>query len=115
VNVLLQASVVPIDHYSYEATELLKDTAARWRAMRELRDSAAIVPDRDPSVQPLLRVPQAEIYAIDVSFSQLKDKQEVKYLNKQPTSFALPGEAVDRLRAAAGEIILESAEFQRLQ
>lgn len=115
VNVLLQASGVPIDHYSYEATELLKDTAARWQAMRELRDSAAFFPDRDPAAQTLLRVPQAEIYAIDVSFSQLKDKEEVKYLNKQPTSFALPGEAVDRLRAAAGEIILESAEFQRLQ
>ena len=62
-----------------------------------------------------MRVPDAEIYAIDVSFSQLKDKEEMKYLNKQPTSFFLPSEAVDRLRAAAGEIILESPEFQRLQ
>jgi len=30
---------------------------------------------------------------------------ELKYLNKQPTSFALPSEAVDRLRAAAGKMI----------
>jgi NTE family protein len=115
VNVLLQASGVPIDHYSYEATELLKDTAARWRALRELRDSTAFVPNRDPAAEALLRVPNAEIYAIDVSFSQLKDPDEVKYLNKQPTSFALPSEAVDRLRAAAGEIIVESPEFQRLR
>jgi NTE family protein len=115
VQVLLQATGVPIDHYSYEATELLKDTAARWRALRELRDSTAFVPDRDPAVDRLLRVPDAEIYAIDVSFSQLKDEEERKYLNKQPTSFALPSEAVDRLRAAAGKIILESPEYQRLQ
>jgi NTE family protein len=115
LGVLLQATGVPIDHYSYEATELLKDTAAKWRAMRELRDSTAFVPNRDPAADRLLRVPNAEIYAIDVSFSQLKDKEEIKYLNKQPTSFALPSEAVDRLRAAAGEIILESPEFQRLQ
>jgi NTE family protein len=115
VGVLLQAAGVPIDHYSYEATELLKDTAARWRALRELRDSTAFVPNRDPAVDKLLQVPNAEIYAIDVSFSQLKDQDEVKYLNKQPTSFALPSEAVDRLRAAAGEIILESTEFQRLR
>lgn len=114
LGVLLQASGVPIDHYSYEATELLKDTAARWRALRQLRDSKAFVSNRDPAVDLLLRVPNAEIYAIDVSFAQLKDKDEVKYLNKQPTSFALPSEAVDRLRAAAGEIILESPEFQRL-
>jgi NTE family protein len=115
VNVLLQATGVPIDHYSYEATELLKDTAARWRALRELRDSSGFVPNRDPAADAVLRVPEAEIYAIDVSFSQLKDPDEVKYLNKQPTSFALPSEAVDRLRAAAGKIILESAEFQRLR
>ena len=61
-----------------------------------------------------LRVPDAEIYAIDVSFSALKDKAELDYLNQQPTSFVLPPEAVDRLRAAAGTIILDSPEFQRL-
>ena len=36
------------------------------------------------------------------------------YLNRQPTTFVLPAEAVDRLRAAAGTIILASPEFQRL-
>jgi NTE family protein len=115
VQVLLKATGVPIDHYSYEATELLKDTAARWRALRELRASMAFVPDCDPAADRLLRVPDAEIYAIDVSFSQLKDEEERKYLNKQPTSFALPSEAVDRLRTAAGKIIEASPEYQRLQ
>jgi NTE family protein len=38
----------------------------------------------------LLRAPNAEIYAIDVSFSHLKDKEGAKYLNKQPTSFTFP-------------------------
>ena len=60
------------------------------------------------------RVPEAEIYAIDVSFAALSDKAEREYLNKQPTSFVLPAEAVDRLRAAAGTIIQASPEFQRL-
>jgi NTE family protein len=44
----------------------------------------------------------------------LKDQAEREYLNRQPTSFVLPPEAVDRLRAAAGTIILASPEFQRL-
>ena len=43
-----------------------------------------------------------------------QDKAERDYLNQQPTSFVLPAEAVDRLRAAAGTIILASPEFQRL-
>jgi NTE family protein len=49
-----------------------------------------------------------------VSFARLKDKAELDYLNLQPTTFVLPPEAVDRLRAAAGKIILEAPEFQRL-
>jgi NTE family protein len=115
LQVLVKATGVPIDHYSYEAVELLKDTMARWRTMRELRKSPAFTPGRDPAADALVRAPDAEIYAIDVSFQQLKDKEDVKYLNKLPTSFHLPGEAVDRLRAAAGKIILESPEFQRLR
>ena len=40
--------------------------------------------------------------------------KESEYLNNLPTSFVLPDAAVDRLRAAAGKIILASPEFQRL-
>jgi NTE family protein len=59
-------------------------------------------------------VPNADIYAIDVSFAKLGDKAEFDYLNRQPTTFVLPAAAVDRLRAAAGTIIMESPEFRRL-
>jgi NTE family protein len=61
-----------------------------------------------------VRVPQAEIHAIDVSFAALPDAKERAFLNQQPTSFVLTPEAVDRLRAAAGTIIMASPEFQRL-
>ena len=49
-----------------------------------------------------------------MSFAALKDKAEFEYLNELPTSFVLPDEAVDRLRAAAATIIMASPEFQRL-
>jgi len=114
VDILLKAAGTPIDAFSYEAVELLKDTAARWRTMRRIRDTGALAGSKDPVIVDALRVPQAEIYAIDVSFPQLNDKAELDYLNRQPTSFVLPPEAVDRLRAAAGTIILASPEFQRL-
>ena len=115
VDVLLKAAGTPIDHYSYEAVEQLKDIAARWRAEHRLRDLAGCSTNKDSPVCAAVRPPDAEIYAIDVSFAQLQDKAERDYLNLQPTSFVLPAEAVDRLRAAAGKIILESPEFQRLQ
>ena len=82
-------------------SSLLRDTAARWATMRMIRNSAAFAANKDPAVAAALRVPAAEIYAIDVSFAALKDKAEFDYLNLQPTTFVLPPEAVDRLRAAA--------------
>ena len=114
INLLLKASGVPIDHYSYEALELLKDKQARWQSLRRLRQSAAFAANRDPVIARELRGPEVDIFAIDVSFAALKDATEFDYLNELPTSFVLPDEAVDRLRAAAGTIISESPEFQRL-
>jgi NTE family protein len=114
VDILLKATGVPIDHYSYEAVEQLKDIAARWQTARELRTLAGCSTNKDSPVCAAIRVPQAEVYAIDVSFAALPDAKEREYLNQQPTSFVLPPEAVDRLRAAAGTIIFASPEFQRL-
>jgi NTE family protein len=114
VDILLKAAGTPIDAFSYEAVELLRDSAARWQTLRRIRNSAAYAANKDPAVAAALRVPEAEIYAIDVSFPMLKDKAELDYLNQQPTSFVLPPEAVDRLRAAAGTIIMDSPEFKRL-
>jgi NTE family protein len=114
VDVLLKSTGVPIDHYSYEAVELLKDISARWDAARRLRDLANCDVNKDAPVCAAIRIPQAKIYAIDVSFPALQDKAERDYLNQQPTSFVLPPEAVDRLRAAAGKIIAASPEFQRM-
>ncbi|CAM3737802.1 patatin-like phospholipase family protein [Polynucleobacter brandtiae] len=38
ISVLLQASGVPIDHYSGEQIDELRDTQARWRTLRQLHD-----------------------------------------------------------------------------
>jgi NTE family protein len=114
VEVLLKSAGVPIDNYSYEATELLKDKQARWSAMRRVRNSPAFAANKDPAVAAALRAPDTDIYAIDVSFSDLDDPAERAYLNELPTSFVLPDEGVDRLRAAAGKIIENSADFKKL-
>jgi len=114
IAILLKATGVPIDHYSFEAIELLKDTMVRWQNMREIRESVAAAGLNDPVVTRLTNVPRADIYAIDVSFAALEDNAEREYLNNLPTSFVLPAEAVDRLRTAAGKIVLGAPEFKRL-
>ncbi len=114
LSIMLKSAGVPIDNFSFESIELLNDTAARWKTIGKLRRAAASVAATDPALAAALRVPNADIYAIDVSFAALADKAEVDFLNRQPTSFTLPDEAVDRLRAAAGRIIRDSPDFQRL-
>ena len=114
LSIMLKAAGVPVDHYSYEGVELLRDTIARWRTMRRIRESAALAGNTDPALAKLVEGPNVDLYAVDVSFAALKDKAESEYLNNLPTSFVLPPEAIDRLRAAAETIILASPEFKRL-
>ena len=114
VATMLKAAGTPIDRSSFENVEQLKDMAAKWRTMRMIANSKVLATNTDPEVARALNVPKAEIYAIDVSFAAIGDKVEFDYLNQQPTSFVLPDEAVDRLRAAPAKIIPASPEFQRL-
>ena len=113
-SILVKAAGVPVDRYASESIELLRDIDARWTAQRAIRDSIAFDKARDPGVSWVANAPNADIYAIEVSFQVLTDRKERDYLNQLPTSFALPADAVDRLRAAAKKIILESHELQRM-
>jgi NTE family protein len=114
ISLLVKATGVPIDRYSYESVEQLRDIIARWKLLRSVSNSPAFTGSRDPGLAQSIAVPTIDLYAINVSFPDLKDKAEFEYLNNLPTSFVLPPEAVDRLRAAAGKILLESPDFQRL-
>jgi len=114
MSILVKAAGVPVDRYASESIELLRDIDARWTAQRAIRDSVASNHVRDPNVGWLASVPNADIYAIEVSFRVLTDTKERDYLNQLPTSFALPADAVDRLRAAAKHIILAAPDFQEM-
>ncbi len=112
--ILLKATGVPIDRYSYEAVELLKDMIARWHTVRSLRMAGAFASGNNPALARAVDVPDIELFAIDVSFEAHPDPAEREYLNGTPTRFALGTEQVDRLRAAAGTAIRASPDFQRL-
>ena len=118
IPILIKAAGVPIDRYSGEQIDQLKDIQARWQQLRQIRDTSTFnrgnPKERAIAKQYVQTVPDAEIYPIDVSFAALDDLQERQYLNQLPTSFSLDAKDVDRLRAAADKILLSSPEFQRL-
>lgn len=114
LSTLLKATGVPIDNNSDEAVEQLKDIAANWHLLHQIRELPAFDAARDPSLREVANAPDVGVYVVDVSFNALKDRAEFEYLNNLPTSFSLPEEAIDRLRAAAGKLIADLPEFRRL-
>ena len=112
VSQLLQSSSVPIDHFSYESVELLKDIAQRWADKREL-DIAERRLSGMSKAQAEASVLKLSFDAIDVSFDAIEDPEEQRYFMNLPTSFVLPAEAVDRLRALGGRQLRESPTYRR--
>ena len=118
LSIMVKASGVPIDRYSMEQIDLLRDTESRWRMMRSLKESPVIqrVPKntKNPAIQYVRNSPDVKLYTINVSFSGVPDPQERDYLNQLPTSFVLEDQAVDRLRAGAQAALWNSPDFQML-
>jgi len=114
LDVLIKATGTPIDRYSYDTVETLRDIQARWASLREIRDAIKPYPALGEKVQAVMRAPDITIRVVEVSFGVLPGKAERDYLNTLPTSFVLDGGAVDRLRVAAKDAILASPEIKRL-
>jgi len=108
---LLQASGVPIDRYSFETVETMKDMAEIWKRRRELLVDRARVAGATEA-QAEARVPKVTLEVLDVSFDAIRDPKERVYFMNLPTSFVLPAEDVDRLREVAGRLMRQSAEYK---
>ncbi len=108
---LLQSTGVPIDRYSYETVETLKDRAAiiEWRRellVARLRLAGAT------EAQAEARVPKVTLQVVDVAFEAIRDPKERAYFKNLPTSFVLPPEDIDKLRDVAGQLMRQSPDYQ---
>jgi NTE family protein len=113
VSQLLQSSSVPIDRYSYESVELMKDLVQRWQTRRELAIAQARLRGKTEA-EAEASVPEISLYAIDVSFDSIRDPKERAYFMNLPTSFVLIDEEVDRLRDMGAQLLRTSPDFQHL-
>jgi NTE family protein len=113
ISQLFQSSSVPIDHFSYESVELLKDIAQRWADKRELEIAERRLAGMSKA-QAEAAVPKLSFDAIDVSFDSIENPDERRYFMNLPTSFVLPPEAVDKLRELGGRLLRESPTYQEV-
>jgi NTE family protein len=112
IQSLQTAAGTPMQHYSFETVERLREHFAAERKDTEL---VRRLHEKYPDIElPTGGIQQVEFYNIDVSFDEVPDAKEQKALKSMPTTFALPGEAIDRLIRVGPEVLDQSADFRRL-
>lgn len=113
ITQLLQAANVPIDKYSFETVETMKDRASIMAIKRDLKIAQAQLAGLSKA-EAEASVPELTLEVISVNVNQLHDPAERDYLMKLPTTLALPPEAIDRLRAAAGQLLRQSEGYKAM-
>ena len=112
---LLQATGVPIDRYSFETVELMKDRQEIYGWRRELLIARArLAGATEAQAEASVPLPKLTVHTVDVSFDEISDAKERDYFMNLPTTFVLPPEAVDRLREVAGQLLRQSPDYQSL-
>jgi NTE family protein len=97
IEVLDAVTSVQINRYNFETVALLHTAFDQWTQTLSTDDD------------------RVRFHFVSVSFDDLRDEGELRYLNELPTSFQLKPDAVDRLRAAARTILRQSPEFRALR
>jgi NTE family protein len=108
---LLQSSGVPIERYSFETVETMKDRAeiVAWR--RELLVARARLAGASEE-KAEASVPKVTLRVLEVTFDSIPDPDERAIFMNMPTSFVLPDGDIDRLREIAGRLLRESADYE---
>ncbi len=108
---LLQSAGVPIERYSFETVETMKDIAEIWKWKRDLRVAHKRLAGATEA-EAEASVPKVTLDVLDVSFDEIRDPQERADFMNLPTSFVLPAEDVDRLREVAGRLLRQSEDYR---
>jgi NTE family protein len=113
VSQLMQSSSVPIDRFSFESVELLRDITARWADRRELEIARRVAAGKSRA-EAEASVPRITFDAIDVSFDAIADPAERRKFMEMPTTFVLPAKSINRLRELGGRLLRDSRPYQIL-
>jgi len=95
---------VTFNRYSAETMNLMRARVKNWeREVRETRCKVTLaIPDCD----------KFDVDLVELSFEQVKDPAERKYLDRVPTAFTISTEQTTRLRHAAQVLVDESPELR---
>jgi NTE family protein len=101
-------STIAISRYNRETMAILQESFSRWAHQVQMGRCPEGKISKEPG-----SCGDIKFYLVDIRFENLKDQSEADYLARLATSFRLPPEDVDRLRAAAQRLTKDSVEFQK--
>jgi NTE family protein len=116
IDTLTTAATVPLDNYSFDTVELLRKTVDEFYTDARLVEGCNRL-SAGKGEQCALRLPaphKVDLYPIQVAFEYLASGEERNWFKNLPTSFELPRETVDRLRAVGRRLLAEDPQFQDL-
>lgn len=100
----------PMGNYSAETVQFVRDFMEQRRQNQVIAEKFAQLQGK-----PKPSMPKINLYTAELAFEDMPDPGECAYLNALPTSFNLPREAIDRLRAAAKELLENSPAIKQLR
>jgi NTE family protein len=96
----IAGATIPMDRYSYETIELLKEEIERWKTRQHAASGRSASNARE-----------IRFYPVIVSFADLPDPEERRELLNLPTSFTLAPEDIRKLRHAGSHLLRQSPGF----
>ena len=116
IDTVTAAATVPLGNYTFDTLEILRKTVNEFNEeMRLITGCKALAIGK--GTQCALDIPaphQIEFFPIEVAFEYIESATERNWFKNLPTSFELPRESVDKLRAVGRQILSEDPEFIKL-
>ena len=116
LDTLTTAANVPLDNYSFDTVELLSKTVNEFNTDARLVEGCNKLSARK-GAQCALNLPaphRVDLYPIQVAFEYLASPEERTWFKNLPTTFELPRESIDKLRAVGRRLLNEDPQFQNL-
>ena len=107
---------IPLDNYSFETLEALRKTVNEFNEeMRLISGCKDLAANKGPQCALDIPTPhQIEFFPVEVAFEYIQSDEERNWFKNLPTSFELPRETVDKLRAVGRQILGEDPQFRKL-
>jgi predicted acylesterase/phospholipase RssA len=116
LDTVTTVATIPLNNYSFETLQLLRARVDDFNEeMRLISGCKALAAGKGPQCVPDIPTPhQIEFFPVEVAFEFIASEQERNWFKNLPTTFELPPDTVDKLRAVAGRILSEDRQFREL-